>query len=286
MNEIRMSALFSEIMGGASKEECSGVGPFTAERFVCETIAKLIGTENDPISGEFADAKCVISKATADSYSLMTDLMLYVKESQAKSSFYDELYMKNKIWAASALAKEKGRDKVTVDLLLSCIFDDPSKAIKSALDKAVSPNGEGAKPDDGQLTDEDWADIFDSSEEDGTESFLAKLLADDEKKRKNCETGAAASSEKTLSPQEAKSEISALVSDIGRIRAELGDAVYGQDNAVNVFVTGYFQARMLSMMDKSRKRPRATFLFAGPPGVGKTFLAESGRSAENPFHAV
>lgn len=31
---------------------------------------------------------------------------------------------------------------------------------------------------------------------------------------------------------------------------------------------------MLSMMDKSRKRPRATFLFAGPPGVGKTFLAE------------
>ena len=153
MNEIRMSALFSEIMGGASKEECSGVGPFTAERFVCETIAKLIGTENDPISGEFADAKCVISKATADSYSLMTDLMLYVKESQAKSSFYDELYMKNKIWAASALAKEKGRDKVTVDLLLSCIFDDPSKAIKSALDKAVSPNGEGAKPDDGQLTD-------------------------------------------------------------------------------------------------------------------------------------
>lgn len=274
MNEIRMSALFSEIMGGASKEECSGVGPFTAERFVCETIAKLIGTENDPISGEFADAKCVISKATADSYSLMTDLMLYVKESQAKSSFYDELYMKNKIWAASALAKEKGRDKVTVDLLLSCIFDDPSKAIKSALDKAVSPNGEGAKPDDGQLTDEDWADIFDSSEEDGTESFLAKLLADDEKKRKNGETGAAASSEKTLSPQEAKSEISALVSDIGRIRVELGDAVYGQDNAVNVFVTGYFQARMLSMMDKSRKRPRATFLFAGPPGVGKTFLAE------------
>lgn len=274
MNEIRMSALFSEIMGGASKEECSGVGPFTAERFVCETIAKLIGTENDPISGEFADAKCVISKATADSYSLMTDLMLYVKESQAKSSFYDELYMKNKIWAASALAKEKGRDKVTVDLLLSCIFDDPSKAIKSALDKAVSPNGEGAKPDDGQLTDEDWADIFDFSEEDGTESFLAKLLADDEKKRKNGETGAAASSEKTLSPQEAKSEISALVSDIGRIRAELGDAVYGQDNAVNVFVTGYFQARMLSMMDKSRKRPRATFLFAGPPGVGKTFLAE------------
>lgn len=37
--------------------------------------------------------------------------------------------------------------------------------------------------------------------------------------------------------------------------------------------------RMLSMLDKSRKRPRATFLFAGPPGVGKTFLAEKAAEA-------
>lgn len=36
---------------------------------------------------------------------------------------------------------------------------------------------------------------------------------------------------------------------------------------------------MLSMIDKSRTRPRATFLFAGPPGVGKTFMAEKAAEA-------
>ncbi len=36
---------------------------------------------------------------------------------------------------------------------------------------------------------------------------------------------------------------------------------------------------MLSLIDKSRKSPRATFLFAGPPGVGKTFLAEKAAEA-------
>lgn len=76
-----------------------------------------------------------------------------------------------------------------------------------------------------------------------------------------------------------KSEMGTLIAEVKRISAELKEAVYGQDNAINVFATGYFQARMLSMIDKSRKRPRATFLFAGPPGVGKTFLAEKAAEA-------
>ena len=34
----------------------------------------------------------------------------------------------------------------------------------------------------------------------------------------------------------------------------------------------------------NRKAPRAVFVFAGPPGVGKTYLAELGASALNrPF---
>ncbi len=53
---------------------------------------------------------------------------------------------------------------------------------------------------------------------------------------------------------------------------------------MSVFTTGYFQAELLAMTDRSRSRPRATFLFAGPPGVGKTFLAEKAAEAlELPF---
>ena len=80
--------------------------------------------------------------------------------------------------------------------------------------------------------------------------------------------------EKPRPEQPTKPDLSALVTDVKRIREALQACVVGQDNAINVFTTGYFQAGMLSLTDKNRKRPRATFLFAGPPGVGKTFLAE------------
>ena len=58
------------------------------------------------------------------------------------------------------------------------------------------------------------------------------------------------------------------------IHEYLASTVYGQDVAVNTFVSGYFQAELTCLTDKARIRPRATFLFAGPPGVGKTFLSE------------
>lgn len=71
------------------------------------------------------------------------------------------------------------------------------------------------------------------------------------------------------------SDISRLVDSVKVMQDKLLSTVYGQDNAVSVFCSGYFQAEMLDMTDKNRYRPKATFLFAGPPGVGKTFLAES-----------
>ncbi|MDE6294227.1 MAG: AAA family ATPase [Clostridiales bacterium] len=63
--------------------------------------------------------------------------------------------------------------------------------------------------------------------------------------------------------------------NVKNIQNKLLDKVFGQDLAVEMFVSGYFQAELVSMIMKGRKKPRATFLFAGPPGVGKTFLAES-----------
>ena len=76
-----------------------------------------------------------------------------------------------------------------------------------------------------------------------------------------------------------KMDISALTAKVKQVQDFLLDRIYGQDNAVSVFTTGYFQAELLDMTDKKRVRPRATFLLAGPPGVGKTFLAESAAEA-------
>ncbi len=71
-----------------------------------------------------------------------------------------------------------------------------------------------------------------------------------------------------------KIQISQLTEKVKDIRQSLMNTVLGQDKAISVFTSGYFQSELLSITDKSRVRP-AAFLFAGPPGVGKTFLAES-----------
>lgn len=68
------------------------------------------------------------------------------------------------------------------------------------------------------------------------------------------------------------------------LRSELLTRVFGQDHAVHAFVEGLFNAEVVAAADTKRRAPRALFVFAGPPGVGKTFLAELGSSCLNrPF---
>jgi len=57
----------------------------------------------------------------------------------------------------------------------------------------------------------------------------------------------------------------------------LTNKIFGQDMAVMQFVRECFQSEMIRI--EGKKGPRSVFLFAGPPGVGKTFLAQT--AAEN-----
>ncbi|MDR2401676.1 MAG: AAA family ATPase [Deferribacteraceae bacterium] len=70
-----------------------------------------------------------------------------------------------------------------------------------------------------------------------------------------------------------------LAKRIRSMRYTLLDKVRGQDHAVHSFAEGIFSAEVLAAADTNRKRPRAIFVFAGPPGVGKTFLAEQAAEA-------
>jgi cell division protease FtsH len=75
-----------------------------------------------------------------------------------------------------------------------------------------------------------------------------------------------------------------LATRLRSLRTDLMAKVYGQDHAVQAFVEGLFNAEVVATSDRERKSPRAVFVFAGPPGVGKTFLAELGASHLNrPF---
>ena len=78
---------------------------------------------------------------------------------------------------------------------------------------------------------------------------------------------------------EGEESLGELTARTAKLREVLLKNVFGQDHAVSAFLDGYFQGEFTAKMDKERIRPRATFLFAGPPGVGKTLLAEQAAAA-------
>lgn len=61
---------------------------------------------------------------------------------------------------------------------------------------------------------------------------------------------------------------------IGLLKMGLLSKVRGQRHAVDEVVQSIFECEMFSSRNPKRKGPLATFLFTGPSGVGKTFLAE------------
>jgi ATP-dependent metalloprotease FtsH len=87
------------------------------------------------------------------------------------------------------------------------------------------------------------------------------------------------------SEQEAHSpQLDELTERLRALRTELLTNVFGQDHAVHAFVEGLFNAEVVAGADARRQAPRALFVFAGPPGVGKTLLAERGAAyLERPF---
>ncbi len=75
-----------------------------------------------------------------------------------------------------------------------------------------------------------------------------------------------------------------LTDTLKGLSKQLRGKIFGQDHAVQAFVEGLFNAEVVAAADKERRKPKGLFVFAGPPGVGKTFLAESGsRALGRPF---
>ena len=81
-----------------------------------------------------------------------------------------------------------------------------------------------------------------------------------------------------LKTKEEPGKLSALSRKYRDLSVALLDVVKGQDSAVIKFVKGYYQKELLRSIDK-RNTPHAYFFFFGPPGVGKTLLAETAADA-------
>lgn len=261
MTNVKNSELLNEII-----EFSKNIGKaqtVTAEKFL---VALLCGVSKEKtFSGsEFvATVTEKLKSLNITAEQLKSKLLEYIEG--GNGSFYDGLYMQKMIFEAKDAVEKEGGESLMPSVLFNKIIDNPSDAIKAAI-------GENKENVDAQTVQNIVDEILPSDETKDDEEMLAEIRESASKIKAMLDLG------KELHVQEekpsVKEEISKLVDKVKTLQSELLDTVYGQDNAVNVFTTGYFQAELLSMTDIDRKKPRATYLFAGPPGVGKTFLAE------------
>ncbi len=213
---------------------------------------------------ELEDIKKIVQNRGLDAELVHAALKEYI-DSSLNAESADGIYMQKIMLMAKTKATFSGKEELTATDFFNCLLEFPSKPISGALKKAKSAGQDivsGLSVEEllgkaGQVVSSVLSKTAGEKNDDGADDII--------------------STTDTVAPEKApsqKDEMDALVSDVKRVRGELKGKIFGQDHAINVFATGYFQGKMLSMIDKSRKRPRATFLFAGPPGVGKTFLAE------------
>ena len=80
---------------------------------------------------------------------------------------------------------------------------------------------------------------------------------------------------KTICEKRESKDLAILVSNTEALRENLRNHIIGQDAAVMKFVDSYFNSEIRFQSENKKKAPKNTVLFAGTPGVGKTYLAET-----------
>ncbi len=248
--------------------------PLTAERYLASILDILDGSY--PVEGAagIAAAQQLLREANIDLPRLKQLLLDHIEN--GKSLVYlDDLYMQKKLNEAQQKAAAAAQPYLTAEMLLKCILEEPSDSLRGHLKAAT-----GTASATGSAGNSD-ADPF--------RAIIAGFRAEQKPRDEdpvpipdgnNGKPGEGKPAEpKPHTPKKAepaqKNIVEQLTEETKNLQKQLASVVVGQDNAINVVVSGYFQHKLLALTDRKRERPSATFLFAGPPGVGKTFLAET-----------
>ncbi len=191
----------------------------------------------------------------------------------------DELVFGKFNYNAEKKAVQMDKKEIDVSVYVNMILYEPSKLIKKYI---FGDDGTPSKPSSEQFQSTGFLEFTEERKtKHFTEMSFEDWFYDDVETEKS-----KASEEKAESNSIEKKDdifgVKGLAETVEKTRAIqkfLLDSIFGQDQAVNSFVSGYFQAQLMSKCGRESRKSQATFLFAGPPGVGKTFLAEKAAEA-------
>ena len=246
-------------------------GPlFTTERYLV-ALMDSVAAPDATLSGPEWDRVVNWCKLSIPNHANARERLMERITNPPATAYLDEVNAKKCMQVAAAV---QSGGVVAATNLCWAIAKEPSDTIKPLLSPLAADDQWKSDvvgtPDVISSID---ADILTSSDVDD-DSDTVKPMGDGQKGATPPSPAPAAPSEAVVTPDKGMELMSSLVENTRRIRTNLKDKIFGQDNAINLFVTGYYQARVRAMTDKKRNRVLASFLFAGPPGVGKTFLAE------------
>lgn len=254
MSEIAKSSLLEYILENA-KEHAKRDGRRTTAEYVlfeCFEACVLYGDRTAEKPGIEKDEIRRV-KELFEGNGIDNDTCIRILENLKKqeSSYMDGVMYSKLLMNAQLQAEKENAASLTADRILQAILNEPSQIIRDALQ-----NWEEADIDDELPWDVDDMDL---------------LWSADKGRDPDSESG---KKEQDSTFKEAKF-LKDLTGQVKEMQSVLSDRVLGQEHAVSTFVSGYFQSQIMLRSDPCRTKPGATFLFAGPPGVGKTFLAES-----------
>ena len=265
IKERRVADLFSvnetDDMGFAQKEELEAQNP-DADLTIPEVIRyylKFPSEQNERFCKEEFNPEEVIKDLSKKTHSYPNFMWFRDVEKE-----YEALVIEKKRERMKKNEEEGGEENDELDELINFLLSDNDDESADSDNKSESERG---KSDKENYKDKPW---LVSGKRGGPH---ARSFNEEEVRRRATDRNGKAQKRNEFASKSIMDiiNVSYKADDLHKA---LSAMVYGQDNAISTFVSAFFQSEMMALLSDKRHQPRATFLFAGPPGTGKTYLAE------------